>query len=281
MQGDKVTATEIASGTVKRLHLGCGARFHPAWINVDLQPLDPSIVKHDVLTPLPFADVEFGAVYHAHLLEHLPRDRVPAFLRDCFRVLKPGGVLRVVVPDLEQIARLYLDSLQEAWDGDPEAQQRYRWAMLEMYDQVVRERPGGEMLAYLAQAADRPCDLAWYRIGADGRVIRRHLERVAPQPRPSLLARWLGWRERVIRWLLGDENKLLRIGRFRRAGEIHCWMYDRHSLRELLRAAGFTGFRVTGPADSDVAGWADHGLDLETDGSPSKPDSLYVEAVRP
>src|SRR5207302_1827164 len=102
--------------------------------------------KHDVTSSLPFDDCHFDAVYHAHLLEHLPRERVPSFLGECFRVLKPGGVLRVVVPDLEQIARLYLESLEAAWDGDRDASQRYRWAMLEMYDQMVRERPGGAML---------------------------------------------------------------------------------------------------------------------------------------
>src|SRR5262245_1221859 len=90
------------------LNIGCGARFHPAWINLDLAPQHPSILQHDVTLPLPFPAEGFDAVYHAHVLEHLPRERARFCLSECARVLRPGGILRVVVPDLEQIARLYL-----------------------------------------------------------------------------------------------------------------------------------------------------------------------------
>ena len=271
-----MTANAAALATGQRLHLGCGARFHPAWLNVDLQPLDPRVIRHDVTVPLPFADRQFEAVYHAHLLEHLPRDRVSPFLSECFRVLKPSGVLRVVVPNLEQIARLYLQSVDAAWEGDAEAGRGHRWAMLELYDQAVREQPGGAMLEYLTSAMDAPADLAWYRIGADGAVIRRHLERTVSPPAPRL-----GWRERLIRWLLGDEYDLLRVARFRRSGEVHRWMYDRCALRDLLTAAGLVGFRICGPAESGIADWSAFRLDALPDGAPAKPDSLYVEAHRP
>ncbi len=270
------------------LQLGCGGRPHPAWINLDLRPLPPGVRRHDVTAPLPFPDRHFDAVYHAHLLEHLPRDRAPAFAAECYRVLRPGGVLRVVVPDLEQIARLYLQALEGACSGDTAARRRYPWAVLELYDQAVRERPGGAMLDYLARATDRPGDVAWYRLGADGRVIRQHLETAPPpggrEPRwwrrlASLLRG--GWREALFRRLLGREYELLQLGRFRRAGEVHQWMYDRHSLRELLAAAGFVDFRLTAADDSDIPGWRDRPLDTRPDGRPAKPDSLYAEARRP
>ncbi len=291
MAGEREFPTAIASLRVPAarphcLNLGCGGRFHPAWVNLDLCPQNASVRRHDVATPLPFADRSFDAVYHAHLLEHLPRERAVPFLCECLRVLKSGGVLRVVVPDLEQIARLYLESLDTAWKGEPEARRRHTWAVLEMYDQVVRERPGGEMLAYLAQATALPADLAWYRVGADGAVIRQHLEHVEPAPPPGLLHRGRqllrgGWRERLIRWLLGREYDVLQAARFRQGGEIHRWMYDRQSLRELLTAAGFVAFRVVTAGESAIPGWADDHLDTQPDGAPAKPDSLYAEAVRP
>src|SRR3989338_5668159 len=62
---------------------------------------DPEIIGQSLLRPLEFADNTFYAVYHSHLLEHLPKRYVPVFLQECWRVLKPGGILRVVVPDLE------------------------------------------------------------------------------------------------------------------------------------------------------------------------------------
>ena len=268
----------------RRLHLGCGGRFHPGWLNVDLHPQHPTVRPHDVTTPLPFPDRHFDAVYHAHLLEHLPRSSALPFVRECFRVLMPGGVLRVAIPDLEQIARLYLEALEGAWLGDPETALPHAMRpFLELYDAigVVREQPGGQMLAYLA---DQPAKLAWYRLGADGTIIRQHLERTTPPPAalPSRLRRLCsGWRERLLRWLLGRDYALLQLGRFRRGGEVHLWMYDRYSLRELLTAAGFAQFRLVSAGESSISGWADDQLDTLPDGAPAKPDSLYAEAIRP
>lgn len=282
------TALNVTSARAKRprcLNLGCGGRFHPAWVNLDLRPQHPSVCPHDVAAPLPFPDQSFDAVYHAHLLEHLPRAGATPFLRECFRVLKPNGVVRVVVPDLEQIAELYLRALDAAWEPDAEARRQHAWAMLELYDQVVRDRPGGDMLAYLASAM--PDDVAWHRLGVDGTAIRQHLGRAVPASLPpSLLQRCQrllrgGWRERLLRWLLGKEYDLLQRARFRQGGEIHHWMYDRLALRDLLTATGFECFRLVTAGESSIPGWAAEQLDTLPDGAPAKPDSLYAEAVRP
>jgi hypothetical protein len=153
---------------------------------------------------------------------------------------------------------------------------------MEMYDQVTRETPGGAMVEYLRTEA---IELAWYRLGADGVVLKRHLEKPIPLPtKKSWMTRlrgWLcgSWRERAIRWLLGEEYAHLQLGRFRRSGEVHHWMYDRVSLRALLREAGFTNFRCVGPMESDIPGWSGYHLDVASDGGPCKPDSLFVEAT--
>jgi predicted SAM-dependent methyltransferase len=279
----------------RRLQLGCGGRFHAGWTNLDLHPQHSSVRRHDVAAPLPFPSQHFDAVYHAHLLEHLPRDQAARFLCECFRVLRPGGVLRVVVPDLEQIARMYLESLGGAWEGDEGAKERHAWAMLELYDQAVRERQGGAMLEYLAAAVAAPTALAWRRLGSDGTVIRTHFESLhrnvgstatTSAARPSFLHRCRqllqgNWRERLLRWVLGREYELLHLGRFRRAGEIHLWMYDRYSLRELLTEAGFAAFRLTTAGESSIPAWTEQYLDTQPDGSATKPDSLSAEAVRP
>jgi SAM-dependent methyltransferase len=262
------------------LNLGCGQRFHPAWTNLDLAPAHPSIRRFDVTQPLPFEDAAFDAVYHSHLLEHLPRAQALPFLRECRRVLKPGCVLRLAIPNLEAIARLYLYALEDAWNGDQEAFAHHRWLLLELYDQATRETPGGAMLAELRQDA---CALAWYRVGLDGTIIRQYRETI-PKP-PTWRHRikgWLSgsWRERLIRWLLGTEYPLLQIGRFRRAGEVHHWMYDRVSLRVLLSEAGFVHCRCVGPTESAVPDWSAYHLDATPDGALCKPDSLFVEARR-
>ncbi|HET8644736.1 MAG TPA: methyltransferase domain-containing protein [Vicinamibacteria bacterium] len=128
------------------LNLGCGIRTSPRCVNVDwslylalrrsrlltalagrvldaprrqhLARIDGATVLHDLRRPLPFPDQWADAVYHSHVLEHFDRhledpdrDAALGFLRENLRVLKPGGILRVVVPDLEALCRGYLDDL--------------------------------------------------------------------------------------------------------------------------------------------------------------------------
>ena len=82
------------------LNLGCGKIFHPDWVNVDLISNNPHVVAFDLNLGIPFAAESFDIVYHSHILEHLERPYAEHLLQECFRVLKPGGLLRVVVPDL-------------------------------------------------------------------------------------------------------------------------------------------------------------------------------------
>jgi predicted SAM-dependent methyltransferase len=118
------------------LNLGCGLRTHPDWINVDGSwnarlakhpflrkalaslhlmsadkagiPWSRDIFIHDVRKPLPFPDGSANAVYASHVLEHLYREEGQQLIRESFRVLTPGGIIRIVVPDLHNIVREYL-----------------------------------------------------------------------------------------------------------------------------------------------------------------------------
>lgn len=64
---------------------------------------------HDVTTGLPHADGSVDAIFTSHMLEHLDPHDGFELLRECHRALRPGGILRVVVPDLEVIARAYVE----------------------------------------------------------------------------------------------------------------------------------------------------------------------------
>ena len=66
----------------------------------------------DVTHGLPYPDTSVEVVYSSHMLEHLPRQSAEWFVREAYRVLKPGGVLRIAVPDLERKARDYLVRLE-------------------------------------------------------------------------------------------------------------------------------------------------------------------------
>ena len=254
---------------MKLLNLGCGHRHHPAWVNVDFHSTGPGVIAHDLNHGVPFADSSFDAVYHSHLLEHFPKRYAPVFLQECFRVLKPGGIIRVAVPDLEQIARLYLDLLEKALQGDEEAQKRYDWIMLEMFDQMVRNQPGGEMRNYWKQNPMPAEDFVIERCGSEV------LNALAFLGNSGNLASALTPEAGLD---LVEELDAMKIGQFRLSGEVHQWMYDRHSLRVLLRDAGFQSIRVCQADESDIPNFNSYLLDIEADGSVRKPDSLFMEA---
>lgn len=98
------------AGSGLRLHLGCGHVNHPGFVNVDGRPA-PHVHHVQGLDRLGvFADGCAEMVYASHCLEHLPHGRVAAALREWHRVLRPGGVLRISVPDFDLLVDAYLDS---------------------------------------------------------------------------------------------------------------------------------------------------------------------------
>ena len=66
------------------------------------------LLPHDLRRGIPFPDGSVDAVYHSHVLEHIDRSAVPGCLAEIRRVLRIGGVHRIVVPDLELVVRNYL-----------------------------------------------------------------------------------------------------------------------------------------------------------------------------
>jgi hypothetical protein len=168
--------------------------------------------------------------------------------------------------------------------------------MLELYDQTVRERSGGEMAAYLTRQEIPNQDFVLERIGVEGRRIMESIRAAAgsdsgaqPQSiKPRGIISNLYWllrdaafrREWMARRVLGKEYELLQLARFRKGGEIHLWMYDRYSLAKLLESVGFRDPTALGPKESQIPDWNEFHLDTEPDGQIYKPDSLYMEAFK-
>ncbi|MCI0621950.1 MAG: methyltransferase domain-containing protein [Acidobacteria bacterium] len=280
---------------MKYVNLGCGNRYHAAWINIDIEPQGPGVIAHDLSQGIPFEDRSCAVVYHSHILEHLRRDEALCFMLGCFRVLKPGGIVRVVVPDLERICRVYLTKLQTAVSGEPGGACDYAWMMLELYDQSVRESSGGAMASFLRRQPIPNEAFVLEQIGEEGRrLIQEFTRSQSPSVSDGLLdvwssrfskgPRWLSrhYRRLVARLLLGKRAlRALEIGNFRLSGEVHHWMYDRYSLALLLKSAGFLNPVVQTANESLIPGWSHFNLDTQPDGAVNKPDSLFMEAIRP
>ena len=272
------------------LNIGCGAVAHPDWLNLDMVPRHPLAVACDLRHGLPLAANAADACYSAHVLEHLTRAEADPFIAEQFRVLRPSGVIRVVVPDLEVMCRDYLDHLAALRAGATHRDFAYRFTLLEMFDQVVRDRSGGELIGVYRAA-----------LGADkAHIQRRHGAEAEPflsaansagdvpavRARPTWAGRLRRLRLRIAARMLGiiggaDMRRALATGLFRHSGEVHRVMYDGHAVAALLQRHGFADIRVVGPRESRIPGFASFALDAPAADAPArKPDSLYVEAIK-
>ncbi len=91
-----------------RLNVGCGAYLLKGdWVNLDADPGLPADI-HATVPPIPFGDGELDEVYAGHFLEHLYPQEATDFLSECYRCLRPGGKLGIVVPDTREIVGAYL-----------------------------------------------------------------------------------------------------------------------------------------------------------------------------
>jgi predicted SAM-dependent methyltransferase len=103
----KRKAQEIARGrTDLKLHLGCGPIKLEGWVNVDILGMHPDLYW-DLRHGVPFPDGSAQCIFLEHVLEHFALGDIMPLLADCRRVLVPGGVLRVGVPDLGRYMRSY------------------------------------------------------------------------------------------------------------------------------------------------------------------------------
>jgi predicted SAM-dependent methyltransferase len=99
-------ANYLSTALKPALHIGCGPVILQDWLNIDLTPAHESVVAHDATTPFPCPNDVFRAVFSEHFLEHLTLPDGVQLLRECYRVLAPGGRIRIATPDLARLARL-------------------------------------------------------------------------------------------------------------------------------------------------------------------------------
>jgi len=90
-----------------KLDLGCGPRVEDGWTGIDLNHGQRRL--NFETEPLPYSDNSIEAVRCHSALEHISHLRTPAFLKECHRVLVPGGELEVSVPDARELMLEWLD----------------------------------------------------------------------------------------------------------------------------------------------------------------------------
>lgn len=91
----------------KKLHIGCGSRPLNGWLNSNFYPRSLKILHLDATQTFPFKDHSFDYIFSEHMIEHITYPQGEAMLKECFRVLKPGGKIRLSTPDFQFLVDLY------------------------------------------------------------------------------------------------------------------------------------------------------------------------------
>lgn len=271
---------------MQKLNFGCGGRLSPHWTNIDFHSSDSRVQRVNLLAGFPFPDGTFDAVYSSHVLEHFTRSQAAFLLKEAFRVLKPGGIVRTVVPDLEGSCREYLRIL-DLPDESPEKAENYEWAVIELLDQMVRNEPGGEMRKYLykVRASQDPKRIAHAQsrfqntpFGPPGtESLLQRLRRITPE---KLATKCHYWYLKAISKLIPSSIRSM-VFIETEIGERHQWMYDKFGLARLHRELGFVQCAAKRFDESDIPDFLSDALDNNPDGTSYKNNSIYMEARKP
>jgi predicted SAM-dependent methyltransferase len=123
-------AAYLEAHQVKKLQIGSGNNVLEGWLNTDMYLFHDSVVYLDTTRRLPFDDDAFDYIMAEHMIEHVEYQAAQFMLRECFRVLKPGGRVRFATPNLA--ALLALSSPEKT-----EAQQAYiNWIITRLMPEV-------------------------------------------------------------------------------------------------------------------------------------------------
>ena len=90
----------------RKLQLGSGDNLMEGWFNTDLYP-KKGFIYLDVSKPLPIPSSSFDRIFSEHMIEHVSFQESYLFLKECHRILKPGGRIRIATPDLDHYLRLF------------------------------------------------------------------------------------------------------------------------------------------------------------------------------
>ena len=100
----------FAEHDIINLQIGCGPHLLPGWLNTDIayKSCKAGALYLDAGKPFPFPDNSIDTIFSEHLFEHLKHEQAVNMLKECHRVLKPSGTIRIATPDFQFLTDLYL-----------------------------------------------------------------------------------------------------------------------------------------------------------------------------
>jgi len=267
-----------------KLNFGCGNRFADNWENIDFHSEDSQVKRVNLLAGFPYVNESFEAVYSSHVLEHFDRAQGRFMINESYRVLRKGGVLRIVVPDLQGSCTEYLRIL--SLPEGAEKEKLYSWVIVELLDQMVRNVPGGEMAPLIKSLmAGDDNKLKGY---VNSRIKTTNNSQTSESKFKDKLKKFtFNKLSTKISYLYLNAisyliPKPLRSMVFVQTsiGEQHRWMYDEYSLRLLFKNVGFREIRRVEFNVSRIADFNSDHLDCYPDSKSYKASSIYLEGVK-
>jgi SAM-dependent methyltransferase len=157
----------LDAGKIHYINLGSGTDALQGFINIDFFTTAGIDYGTDLRYPLMIEDEAVDGIFCEHTLEHLNYREADSLLKDCRRILKPGGAIRIVVPDLSLFLRNYCERNGE-WFRE--------WERLMFRESVVAERLertlGSPLEAISFVTQEYGHSSSW-----DFETLRNHLER--------------------------------------------------------------------------------------------------------
>ncbi len=103
----KLLSVYISENKIRKLHIGCGSNILNGWLNADYFPRNKNVIHLDALKKFPIEDEKFDFIFSEHMIEHMPLKSGIEMLKECYRILKQGGKIRITTPDLMFLIDLY------------------------------------------------------------------------------------------------------------------------------------------------------------------------------
>jgi predicted SAM-dependent methyltransferase len=274
------------------VNLGCGTHYHADWLNINFTKTGDNVLVHDLTKGIPLDAGSADIVYHSHVIEHFNEGDGLSFIKECARVLKSKGIIRIATPDLLRLTKEYITiSDSREMNDNLILKKKHQWLLIEMYDQVLRTNSGGKMVEFLQEMSDSEVERfvlsrCGYEIEQLLGIIRS--ENIVGDNKKISIKDRIAFRiknfrrlfkESLISKVLGNEYALLQEARFRKTGEVHYCMYDFSRLKDVLSKCGFTSITQESFNTSLIPEWSSYKLD-EINGQVRKPDSMFIEAVK-
>ena len=246
---------------IKRLHFGYNDITPANWTNIDAIKQDKNVYNYNPNFGIPFLDENFDIIYVRDILERLSEKRVVSFLKDCLRTLKPGGIIRIAIKDLEGICKNYLKELDNLRNNKSINDSRLTFSKLELLDNLTLEKKGGKVDEFVKKNFDREGQYIISRIGKDSAYsiknsdIQNFIKNETAFPVQNME-------------LLNSLDKYLNL-------------YDFYSLKKILKEVGFVDVAQKSFNESSSKDFLNYSLDSDNEGKIKHPDEIFIEARNP